>query len=781
MKTNFILLLTALSFGAGIQPLFAQSGTIDNSFNGVGHTDAVNTSSNLTYSTKAVDFPSAGISNPGKFYQISTVLAPSGYYVIRVSAYLTDGTMNTSFNGGIGYKDYNIVDGSSHFAKAIEIRNDSRIVVGFEVYDLGYGTKDAGVMVIDENGLLQTSFNTTGYKIIDIQGAGGIDEVGAIATTANGSIIIAGGTTLNSSTLNAYDTYTLVLDISGAQTGLLVQDLYAGLDAYEFVTAIDVKRNATNSWQADENRAYIFGGFFDTFSGAEGAHIFKMNNLTAAIDPTFGNSVFTPGIVSVPYIQTLTDGCYDDDNGIIAVGLNASGNATIVKFTVTGLIDTGFDNDGMLALNFAQNVTSPRVQTRINSNIVVAGTIGNNIAIARILANGSYDTQFSQDGKTEIPSGFSFISMGNLLIQPNHDILTSLSYATSNYYDVLFKIKGTPAAGDCNGDGVINGSEIAGDIDCSGAIERPAEVCGDLNGDGIISGTEIAGDKNGDGVINYPTEVAGDLNGDGDTEDADEIAGDLNGNGTIDFPTEICGDLNGDGDTEDTDEVAGDQNGDGIINRPTEVAGDLNGNGTIDIPLEVAGDTDGDGVITNPSEVCGDLNGNGVIDRPDEVAGDINGNGTIERPSEIAGDLNGNGTIEFPTEICGDLNGNSTIDSPDEVGGDANGNGTIEDPEIEGDTNGNGILDPSELVGINELNTIFILVYPNPTTENLIVSSQNEIETLSIVDMTGRLIQTVQVHLALQYTLDITQLEKGSYMLIATNASSRARVAFVKQ
>src|SRR3989338_7523152 len=331
--------------------------------------------------------------------------------------------------------------------------------------------------------------------------------------------------------------------------------------------------------------------------------------------------------------------------------------------------------NGFFAFGFLAPFSPTGFEIRTNGKINVVGRSNDNIGVARVNADGSYDNTFNTDGQNIITTGLSYFNTTNCVVLDDNKIVLDASYSSTNYYNLLYKINGFPFAGDCNGDGIFNGTEIAGDIDFSGSIDRPTEICGDVNGDGEITSPEIAGDKNG--------------------------------NGTIEYPTEVCGDLNGDGDTEDTDEIAGDQNGDGTINRPTEVAGDLNGNGTIDVPTEIAGDVDGDV------------------------------------------------TIDFPTEVCGDLNGNGVINTPDEVSGDASGNGTIENPEILGDTNGNGILDASEQLGIGELNATILTVYPNPASAQLTVAANQQIETLSIIDMTGRLIQTQSCSAQKVVTVDL--------------------------
>jgi len=126
-----------------------------------------------------------------------------------------------------------------------------------------------------------------------------------------------------------------------------------------------------------------------------------------------------------------------------------------------------------------------------------------------------------------------------------------------------------PVSGDSDGNGIINGTEIAGDSNKNGIIDG-TEMLGDLNGDGMINNGEVLGDTNGNGIIDgfdifktiqIPI-LVGDINGNG-IIDLDEIAGDVNNSGIIDG-NEIEGDLNGDGKINNS-ELLGDRNGNGVL------------------------------------------------------------------------------------------------------------------------------------------------------------------------------------------------------------------------
>jgi len=726
---NLLTVATLISSSIGFST--AQTGTLDLSFNSTGSTSPVNTSSNMEMGlTKVVEFPSNGLTAPGNLYQLSTILE-GGFYKLRVSSYLPSGAVNTSFNGGLGYRVYDIMPGTSIIGKDITLRNDSRIVVGFQVNN---GTGDAGIMVIEPTGNLVTTFNSTGYLIIDIAGNGSTDELGAIATTANGSTFV-GGATAPASNPTAYDTYLLRVDINGVLQTTEVMDILGGNDSYETVKSIDVKHDPANPFMSIENKATAALYVTDIMNGISAHSIYRFG-INCTGDNTFGTNPSTaPGFYSFGSgVTAIVDIAHDDVNGGWFALCQDNGTGMLLKLTEAGIADNTFGtmSNGFFVFGFLAQFSPTGLEIRLNGKINVVGRSTNNIGVARVNANGTYDNTFSTDGQNIITTGLTYFNTSNCVVLGNNKIILAANYSATNYYNLLFRINGSPSAGDCNGDGSYTGTEIAGDVNCSGAIERPTEICGDIDGDGTITSPEIAGDKNGNGTIDYPTEVCGDLNGDGDAEDADEIAGDQDGDGGIDFPSEICGDLNGDGDTQDTDEIAGDQNGDGTINRPTEVAGDLNGNGTIDVPTEIAGDVDGDG------------------------------------------------GINFPTEICGDLNGNGVINTPDEVGGDASGNGAIETPEVLGDTNGNGILDASEQLGVSELNTIQLAVYPNPASAQLTITANQNIESISILDLTGRLIQTTAISTQETVTIDVHSLEKGRYMIVVTNATGASSMPFVK-
>jgi hypothetical protein len=115
-------------------------------------------------------------------------------------------------------------------------------------------------------------------------------------------------------------------------------------------------------------------------------------------------------------------------------------------------------------------------------------------------------------------------------------------------------------AGDYSGNGIIDGSEKAGDLNADGSYSSfgmgmSYEMAGDLNGSMGITSGEVAGDISGNSIIDG-SEKAGDLNADGSFSyygNGMEKPGDLSGNYIIDNG-EAEGDYNGNG-IKDTDEV----------------------------------------------------------------------------------------------------------------------------------------------------------------------------------------------------------------------------------
>jgi hypothetical protein len=71
-------------------------------------------------------------------------------------------------------------------------------------------------------------------------------------------------------------------------------------------------------------------------------------------------------------------------------------------------------------------------------------------------------------------------------------------------------------------------------------------------------------------------------------------------------------------------------------------------------------------------------------------------------------------------------------------------------------------------VGVNELADETALdIYPNPSTGlfTLTIPQELAVQTIAITDVNGRTVKTVAVSGALQYTMNLSNLEAGIYLV----------------
>ena len=131
-----------------------------------------------------------------------------------------------------------------------------------------------------------------------------------------------------------------------------------------------------------------------------------------------------------------------NDGKIVVVGSSNNGSKTlftILKYQTNGMLDTTFGNAGVVLVDFG---TSGSVATSVaiqdDGKIVVAGSSGNNFALARLNENGTLDLSFDLDGLVTTSFGlgvnFSFI---NAIVIQNDDKIVAVGTALRGNYDFV--------------------------------------------------------------------------------------------------------------------------------------------------------------------------------------------------------------------------------------------------------------------------------------------------------------------------------------------------------
>ncbi len=129
---------------------------------------------------------------------------------------------------------------------------------------------------------------------------------------------------------------------------------------------------------------------------------------------------------------------------LIAGGTRATASEQFVisRYTPSGLLDTSFDGDGHVLVDFGTETEfASSIAIQPNGQIVVAGVSDRSIAIGRLLPNGSLDSSFDQDGKLTQQFYTTANSASAVAVQPDGKILvagTAWQYsATASNHDAF--------------------------------------------------------------------------------------------------------------------------------------------------------------------------------------------------------------------------------------------------------------------------------------------------------------------------------------------------------
>jgi uncharacterized delta-60 repeat protein len=126
------------------------------------------------------------------------------------------------------------------------------------------------------------------------------------------------------------------------------------------------------------------------------------------------------------------------DGKIISVGENSNSSLAILlsKHNSDGTLDLTFNSTGKKQIDFGSAYEyCNSVLQQSDNRLLLAGSSNGNAALARLLPNGDYDTQFSDDGKLTLSFGSgNGSSFQKVLLQTDGKIIAiGEAYNTSNF------------------------------------------------------------------------------------------------------------------------------------------------------------------------------------------------------------------------------------------------------------------------------------------------------------------------------------------------------------
>lgn len=288
---------------------------------------------------------------------------------LLLARYLTNGALDTSF-GAAGIVT-TAISGSNTRANALAIQADGKIVIA------GFSSGSSGTVCLvarySSSGVLDNTFGTAGIRTIAL-GSGA--QVNAIRVQTN-KIIIAGSVVQNSTPqcllIRLNDDGSLDTTFNG--TGIV--QLESG--AVSSATSLLV----------DGSGRYVIGG-----ASLQG-YVLARYNSGGSLDGTFGSG----GVVSInPGSSAGITSLAVQSDGKIVTGGYVDGDLAVSRFNTNGSIDTGFGTSGTAFLGVSSAEVGNSVAIQNDGRVVVTGSAGSQILVARFLTTGTLDTSFASQG-----------------------------------------------------------------------------------------------------------------------------------------------------------------------------------------------------------------------------------------------------------------------------------------------------------------------------------------------------------------------------------------------
>jgi len=305
------------------------------------------------------------------------------------------GDLDTSFAAS-GKKAINF--GGTDAARVVLVQPNGRIVVA------GGGAAAVSFCVarLRTNGALDTTFGSGGKRVIDF---GGADEsVYGAALQPDGKIVLAGDSDLRVAVARLNPNGSLDTTFSGDGKKIF------SWGALSRASAVLVAPNGK----------ILLAGF----SGPEGGNIQVARlNANGALDTTFG----TGGKAPVDFGgDDFGLAVARQANGrILVAGRSSPGGAVVARLRASGTLDPDFDGDGRVTLSGGGSASAVLVQP--DRKIVVAGNANGSemMTVTRLNPNGSLDTTFDGDGTATIDFGSLADLANDAVLQPDGKIVVA--------------------------------------------------------------------------------------------------------------------------------------------------------------------------------------------------------------------------------------------------------------------------------------------------------------------------------------------------------------------
>lgn len=379
----------------------AAPGDLDSSFDGDGK---------LTFAPggKQSEFDDVAIQPDGKLVLAGWIDqdgsgADLDFLVARLNP---DGSFDQGFgSGGTATMNFPAKGKTGDTASGVAIQPDGKIVVAGTSRDQSLGVDQIAVGRFNPNGTPDASFNAPGEPTdagppVPGEKLFSFDATGNdVALDANGRILVAGGWT-GHALFNGIDAYVLRLRSDGTPdssfnggNSIFHWNYGDASDQPEAVSRIAVQPDgkivlpgtAANSSNQDAAMARVSPG--------------------AVLDPDFNGGTFIYGRGDTN--DTAQDLALEPDGHILVAGSGFQANSMLlVRSSSTGPFEK-WPANGLTTLfvDYGKPSIANAIALQSNGKIVLGGSAGTDVAVARVQPGGAADTSFGPDGKRTISFG----------------------------------------------------------------------------------------------------------------------------------------------------------------------------------------------------------------------------------------------------------------------------------------------------------------------------------------------------------------------------------------
>lgn len=492
--------------------------------------------------------------------------------------------LDPSFGGGAGAVLF-----TGGPLSAVALQPDGKIVAA------GMSSGNFLIVRMNPNGTVDTSFDGDGIAFVDF---GGTDRANSLAIQPDGKIVVVGSTTSGTNVAVARLNANGSLDTSFDTDGKLAIDLGGTAESANAVTI-----------QSD-GKIVIAGT-----TGADFA-VIRLNGSNGSLDSTFGTGgkkIFDMGGAN----DSANAVAIQSDGKILAAGTNGSNFAVARLNGLDGSFDNSFDIDGKVSFDMGGTDVARGVVIQPDGKIVVAGSNGSDMAIARLLgSNGALDPSFDGDGKRTVDISGADDARA-VALQTNGRILVVGDTGNNASDTAIVRLTSTGAL-----DTTFNSTgKYSFDISGSTFLDLGTAAVLTPQGRLVIAGQGGGGQVNGS-LARVPVEL----------EDPQNLAigGSMNGAGNVYVPNTSTGQF--------VPTAAATLNvfGPATVNARTAVA-DINGDGFEDTVLVT-----GPGAPLRLAVISGKDNLTKLVAPFDPFGGDFTGGGFVS-----AADFDNDGRAEF--------------------------------------------------------------------------------------------------------------------------------------